>query len=396
MNHSILNDLSDMIGMDKYIQYMNKWYDNLNKIFILSIEGNTGTGKSSLAYLFLKNKNYNIIEFDISSIKSKQSIFDKIKESFKTYDICSMFNNKKQKTAYIIDNMNNQSMSKSELNELHSIFIKNNTVRPVILVGTYNKSTNYPKKKIDTLKIYNPHETILLKISTQINKKLNYNISILNLKLIVSKCQQDIKKLTILLEYFKKNQKIDLNQIITKNCSYNLFTDFGNLMNNYKDIESTNIFSDQTILLTYTFHQNIYNFSINNCKNNVEDHLFDWNNRLIECIDYSQYMDKTQNWDFLNYIYYVGPKYISYNYNKVKKNKNIYKQIDYPKYCYLSNQKNLYKKIIQIFKTFDFYEVLNENNFKIFIKNLFDNKIKNQHIFDKLSKDDIENLHKIL
>jgi len=147
MNHSILNDLSDMIGMDKYIQYMNKWYDNLNKIFILSIEGNTGIGKSSLAYLFLKNKNYNIIEFDVSSIKSKQSIFDKIKESFKTYDICSMFNNKKQKTAYIIDNMNNQLMSKSELNELHSIFIKNNTVRPVILVGTYNKSTNYPKKK---------------------------------------------------------------------------------------------------------------------------------------------------------------------------------------------------------------------------------------------------------
>lgn len=385
-----------MIGMEKYIQYMNKWYDNLNKIFILSIEGNTGIGKSSLAYLFLKNKNYNIIEFDVSSIKSKQSIFDKIKESFKTYDICSMFNNKKQKTAYIIDNMNNQSMSKSELNELHSIFIKNNTVRPVILVGTYNKSTNYPKKKIDTLKIYNPHETILLKISIQINKKLNYNINTLNLKLIVSKCQQDIKKLTILLEYFKKNQKIDLNQIITKNCSYNLFTDFGNLMNNYKDIESTNIFSDQTILLTYTFHQNIYNFSINNCKNNVEYHLFDWNNRLIECIDYSQYMDKTQNWDFLNYIYYVGPKYISYNYNKVKKNKNISKQIDYPKYCYLSNQKNLYKKIIQIFKTFDFYEVLNENNFKIFVKNLFDNKIKNQHIFDKLSKDDIESLLKIL
>ena len=57
-------------------------------------------------------------------------------------------------------------------------------------------------------------------------------------------------------------------------------------------------------------------------------------------------MTKTQNWDFLNYLYFIGPKYISYTFNKIKKNKNISEQIDYPKYCYLSNQKNLYKKYI--------------------------------------------------
>ena len=95
-----INKLDDLIGMEKYILQMNKWYSNLEKIFILSLEGNTGIGKSLLANLFLENKNYNIVYFDISSIKSKNLIYDKIKESFKTYDICSMLQNKKKKLAY--------------------------------------------------------------------------------------------------------------------------------------------------------------------------------------------------------------------------------------------------------------------------------------------------------
>ena len=65
--------LDDLIGMDKYIIHMNKWYTTLDKIFILSLEGNTGIGKSILANLFLENKDYNILYFDISSIKSCSS-----------------------------------------------------------------------------------------------------------------------------------------------------------------------------------------------------------------------------------------------------------------------------------------------------------------------------------
>ena len=45
----------------------------------------------------------------------------------------------------------------------YSLFIKNKTIRPVILIGKYNKTTNYPKK-INTLKIYNPTENTLFKI----------------------------------------------------------------------------------------------------------------------------------------------------------------------------------------------------------------------------------------
>ena len=66
-----MNTLNDLIGMEKYIKYMEKWYLNLNKIFILSLEGNTGVGKSKLAELFLLSKNYNITYFDVSTVKSK-------------------------------------------------------------------------------------------------------------------------------------------------------------------------------------------------------------------------------------------------------------------------------------------------------------------------------------
>ena len=304
---------------------------------------------------------------------------------------------KKKKLAYIIDNMDSSSLSKSDINELYSLFIKNKTIRPVILIGKYNKTTNYPKKKIDTLRIFNPTENILFKIGKKIIKYFKNDINDINLKLIISKCQQDIKKLIILIDQFKNNKDINIDNIIIKDCSYNLFTDFANLMAHYKNIKSSVINTDQVILLTYTFHQNIYNFSIQNCKNEyIEDYLYEWNKSILESIHYEHYMTKVQNWDFLNYLYFIGPKYISYTYNKIKKNKNISEQIDYPKYCYLSNQKNFYKKLIQIFKNFDFYDCINEDNFILFVKSLFNNKTTNTDIFTQLTKDEIDSLSKII
>ena len=95
-------------------------------------------------------------------------------------------------------------------------------------------------------------------------------------------------------------------------------------------------------------------------------------------------------------IFYRTKIYLLYFFNKIKKNKNISEQIDYPKYCYLSNQKNLYKKYIQIFKHFDFYDCINEDNFKLFVQSLFNNKEQNVDIFSQLTKDEIDSLSKII
>lgn len=391
-----IQNLNMLVGVSKYITHMDEWYSNLDKLFILSIEGNTGIGKSTLAELYLKNKNYNIIYFDLSVIRSKNVIYEKINKSFKSYDICSILNNKKQKTAYIIDNVESNTLSKSDINELYNLFRKNNTIRPVILIGNYNKTTNYPKKKINTMKMYNPSESVLNNIGRLYITKHNYSINDINLKILVNGCQLDIKKLLILIEQYKTEKVIKKNNIIIKNCNYNLFTDFSNLINNYKFIDNTNICNDQIILLTYTFHQNLYNFSIDNSKKNVEDSLFNYTNCIYESLIYEEYITKNQNWEFINYLYFVGPKKISYLYNKNKINKNVTKQIDYPKYCYLTNQKNIYKKLIQLFRKYDFYECLTEDNFKLFVQNLFNNKEKNQYIFSDLKKDEIDSLSKII
>ena len=143
-----MKELKDLVGVDKYIKVMDKWYDKIQEKFLfLLISGSTGIGKTTLGECYLKNKGYNIMYFDISTIKNKNKINDLIKESFKTYDICSILSNKRKKIGYIIDNIDNNSISKSDIVELHNLFIKHDTKRPVLFIGKFSKVANYPKKK---------------------------------------------------------------------------------------------------------------------------------------------------------------------------------------------------------------------------------------------------------
>ena len=146
-------NLNELIGINKYIPLLNNWFNNLEEKFtFLLFDGNYGCGKTILAELFLKNKNYNIMYFDMTFYKTKQIIFNLIKESFNKFNIISYFNtNQKQKTAYIIDNISNL-LYKNKILELNNLFIKNNTIRPVIFIGKYNKIINFPKKKYNILK----------------------------------------------------------------------------------------------------------------------------------------------------------------------------------------------------------------------------------------------------
>lgn len=391
-----IEDINELIGVNKTIVSMNKWYENLeNKMKFLVLSGQTGCGKTTLGGLYLKDKGYEVLYFDISFIKSKQHMIKKIVESFKTFDICSMLKNEKKKMGYVIDNIESSIFSKNDIVELHNLFIKNDAIRPLILIGKFNKLPSYPKKKIEHIKISMPSDISLLSIGEILNKKFKLDINKVQLNLIVSKSQNDIKRLYVLLDYIR-NYDIDNKSIIAKDCDYNLFTDFSNLVSQYKNIKKTNIFSDQIILLNYTFHQNTYNIIKNNCKTDMLYYLYDFYRAIFRGIKYEYMISKYQCWELTEYIYFNGPKYISYHLNKIKKNKNMSIEIDYPKYCYILNQKNSYKKLIQLFKNFDFYDSINTNNFEIFLKDLFNNEIENKHIISELKNVDIECLKKLI
>ena len=389
--------LKDLYGSNKYISSLDKWFENINKKFMILLEGPSGIGKTTLATLYLENKKYNVLHFDIMNIKSKNHIYDKIKQSFKTFDVYSMLKNENTQFAYIIDNINLHSFSKSDVNELHSIFTSNNTIRPIIFIGTFNKSHNYPKKKIDIIKMYNPSDTTLLHIGNKYIKQFKYNLSEINLKIIIKKCQGDIKKLYILIHYFHfDNNNINISDIHTKDIKCDLFTDFNSLIHNYKPIHSSNTDNEQTTLIYYTFYQNIFNIALKNSKIDfLENNLYDWHKTLLDNIEFETYSQKYLNFVFLNYLYILGPKYISYYYNLSKKNKNYSTQIDFPKYCSINNQQNSYKKLIQLFKNYEFYPSLTEFNFRQFISHLFKNSSKYSHILKNISDDNIALLKKI-
>ncbi len=392
MKDELIYELNNLVGVEKYVKIMDKWYEKIKEKFLfLLISGSTGVGKTCLGELYLKDKGYNLIYFDLSTIKNKNKIYDLIKESFKTYDIYSMLSNKKKKIGYIIDNIDNNSISKNDISELHNLFIKNNTKRPVIFIGKFSKAANYPKKKIEHMKMNIISENILFKIG----KKVNNKIDDIKLRLIISKCQNDIKKLFVLLDYYKKIDNIDSENISLKDTDYNLFYDFNNLINQYKNIKKTEVYSDHAMLLNYTFHQNIYNILKDNCKDNFKEIVYDFNKKIYENINLEYCITKNNTWELIEYIYFNGPKYISYNLNKVKKNKNTTLEVEYPKYCYILNQKNLFKKMIMLFKDFDFYDNLNINNFKLFLEDLFNDEDGNKNILSKLKQTEINQLKKL-
>lgn len=387
-------NINELQGITKYISLLEQWYHKLdNKFIFMLIDGNYGCGKTILAKLYLKYKNYTTMYFDMTYHKNKQHVFNMIKESFNKYDITSYFNiNKNKKIAYIIDNISN-IFYKNDIVELHNLFINYKSKRPVIFIGKYDKIVNFPKKKIEYMKIYSPTKNILNTIGSNIINKYNLKISNVNLNLFISKCQNDIRKFIILL--FNNNINFNL-KILTykKDTDFNLFENFNNLISNYKNISDDYSYENSSIT-NYLFHQNLFNILLNNFNSK---YLIKYSYLFYSYI-YKSLQFNNNNIDNYNkqYLYINSSKYISYYYNKKKINKNIDNiKIEYPKYSYINNQRNTYKKYIILFKSFDFYNILNEYNFILFCQSIFYDEINNSYILDKLNKNDIINLKKLV
>ena len=394
--------IDELAGISKYIPTLDNWFNKLDEKFtFILFDGNYGCGKSTLAQLYLESKNFNVMYFDMTVYKNKQMIFNLIKESFNKFNIISYFNKEeKQKTAFIIDNISN-SLYKNDIVELHNLFIKNNTIRPVIFIGKYNKIINFPKKKIQYIKIYSPTNNTLQIIAKNIIKKYNLNISNITQNILVSKCQNDIRKLIILLfnnNNIKGNNKSKLLSY-KKDIDFSLFDNFKELISHYTPINKDDNY-DNSITTNYIFHQNLFNILTHVYKKqNITKYLFSYYKEIYNVLIYNNLSDIINNNYYSIYIYICSCKKISYLYNNlVKKCNNNIEEIEivYPKYSYINNQKNMYKKYINLFRKFDFYNILNESNFILFCQSLFYNEEENDYILNQLKNTDITLLKKIV
>ena len=105
------------------IEYKNKWYNELDKWYNsnysnLLLYGNSGVGKSYTAINYLKDKKHEIFNYSINDIKNKQTFYELLKDILKTKLINTMFNTSKKGSAIIIDDINFNTFSKTELNNL--------------------------------------------------------------------------------------------------------------------------------------------------------------------------------------------------------------------------------------------------------------------------------------
>ena len=393
------NDLKDLYLFDNYIKKIDEWFLKIkNNKVVLNIQGPVGSGKTILAQLYLKKKDYNINYFCINNIKSKSLFIEKIKETSKTYDILNLLKFKKQKNAYIIDEVDNNNLSKNELNDIIKCLIINKN--PLILIGTYNKNVHYPKKHLIELKINRPNNILLEKILNNILNREKIKLDILNKNKLIKKSQNDIRKLIIISEYlFSKYLNLNINidnidvdnidnLIYNKDIDYDLYKIYNQLMNNYITLKDTNIYSEN--LLNNLVYNNIYNQIYFNTKTNNQidkiDTLYDISKNInsIQCFEtyYNEYQ-----FEFIEYssVYYCN--YISHKFNNLKKaSYNKFTDIEYPRNIYINNQNNLYKKLKFNFENIEKYSYLTNKNINDFLfsyinynKNNFKNvNIKNE------------------
>ena len=218
--------------------------------------------------------------------------------------------------------------------------------------------------------------------------------------MLVSKCQNDIRKLLILLfnnDNIKGNNKSKLLSY-KKDIDFSLFDNFKELISKYTPINKDDNY-DNSITTNYIFHQNLFNILTHVYKKNISKHLFTYYKEIYNVLIYNNLLDVINSNYYSIYIYLCSCKKISYLYNNlIKNNNNNIDEIEivYPKYSYINNQKNMYKKYINLFRKFDFYNILNETNFVLFCQSLFYNQEENFYILNQLANSDITLLKKII
>lgn len=200
----------EYIGNKEQIQRIHHWFEHFqqeNIYPILFLYGNTGIGKTTLAYLILKHYGYQIYEMnsgDIRSRKRMEDISDKIL-GHKAMNLSSTQKNYKcieiSQIALIMDEID--GMSCGDKGGLHYLFEiaanRENVTSPIICVSTKSYEKNGSNEMIE-IELFPPSIDELKAHCLQIAAKEKMCIDEEVVSRVIEMCKRDVRKSVIMLQ----------------------------------------------------------------------------------------------------------------------------------------------------------------------------------------------------
>jgi signal recognition particle receptor subunit beta len=312
--------------------------------------GDNGTGKTTIIRTILETKNYYIKMVNFSDIITDKP--ENYVDTLFSYDDISDDNTiQTRNKVIVIDDIQN-ACSQFDKRILSSLIEHNHLywVCPVIFIGSnkHKKIITTLKKECYNINIYQPStENMCVLLETIcLGEKIKFEDETVP-KRIIEYCENDYKKLIILLEELYRIYKrtpIKLNELNkhielmgVKDIERTLYENTMELITNYKNIDTTiKIFETEKSTLPLMIQQNHLNiisrYSTNK-KNIIKTAL-----QITENLSYGDvienYVYSEQNWNLQHtcgFYYCVYPSYIfNENVNKKQVKYNKFK-LNYPK-----------------------------------------------------------------
>ena len=366
--------INDFILSFKNLQDIKKWITSEKKSKILILHGPPGIGKTTLANSILNENNYEVVEFNSSDVRNQKLISEKLNNILNKDSILSIMNNNRKCIGLIMDEIDGIcSGEKSGLSEFIKLVNpkKNNFRNPIICTTNHinDKKVKEIIKFSNIIKIDTPKKNDMMKIIEKIENNENIDIDD-SLKLnIISKSQNDLRRLVNILEYLygHENNNVTLenindllNNFDKKDVDTFVFNSVDKILGNYNIEENTFLFESDKNIISLLLYENFLGEIIFNRKGDYK--------LKMECIkDTFSYFSESDMFDnnillyhqkdLSNYTNIFKSCSVSYNINKL--NKYSFKKKTDLDFSKLLNKTSLeylnYKYLDEIFLKFNYY-----------------------------------------
>ena len=377
--------VKDLIGNSNNVLKFNNWIKNFdnqeNKSIV--ILGYHGIGKNIITKIVLDENDYYYKWLDYKDEKAK-NLFDDIANCFKGNTLDIFFSNSNKKKFALVINDIDKITLKNEKTRIKDLIKLNNTDKlfPIIFISNmqHNKLLTDILESSDIIKLSQPADSEMIKFLNKITSKEDVKLKDEKVKKKILKfVQSDIRRLISVLYDLKatfEDEEIDvesfklfMNNSFKKNKDTSLFEASKELIENYKDINtSLSHYKVDKVLVPLTIHENFYKSLFKKVKNN--EMLIDGLRKVTDSISVGDVIETNiytdQNW-FLHDIhgFYTCGR-TSYHINK---NMNEKTGLNYEmKFSSDLNQtslKNINKKQItnlqKIFPYKSFNDIININ-----------------------------------